>query len=74
MEVTILLIGPFRIGRFEEEVRGYLSATCVQEVIDGLHLPMPLLGTVLVNGIHAGVEDLLHDGDTVCFLPFLDGG
>jgi molybdopterin converting factor small subunit len=74
MNVTVILVGPFRINRFHEEVREYPSATCVQDVIDDLKLPIPLLGTVLINGIHAGVEDLLHDGDTVCLLPFMDGG
>jgi hypothetical protein len=29
---------------------------------------------VLINEIRAGIEDMLHDGDTVCLLPFIDGG
>jgi hypothetical protein len=43
-------------------------------VVDELLIPDPLLGIVLINDIHAGVEDLLHDGDTLCLLPFIDGG
>ena len=74
MNVTVLLVGPFKLGRFQEEVREYPAATCVRQVIDELKLPIPLLGTVLINGSHARVEDLLHDGDTVCLLPFMDGG
>ena len=74
MKVTVMLVGPFKTGRFQEEVRDYPPATCVRQVIDELQLPMPLLGTVLVNGSHAGVDDQLHDGDTVCLLPFMDGG
>lgn len=74
MKVTIQLIGTFRIGRFEEVVREYPSATSVREIIDELRLSTPLLGTVLVNGIHAGFEDSLKDGDTVCLLPILGGG
>ena len=74
MNVTVILVGPFRIGRFKEEVREYPPATYVREVIDELRIPNPLLGSVLINGIHAAVEDLLHDGDTLCLLPFMDGG
>lgn len=74
MKVTIQLIGTFRIGRFEEVVREYPSATSVREIIDELRLSTPLLGTVLVNGIHAGFEDSLKNGDTVCLLPILGGG
>jgi molybdopterin converting factor small subunit len=74
MNVTIQLVGPFRSGRFKDAVREYPSATCVREVVDELEIPLSLLGIVLINGIHAGVEDLINDGDTVCFLPFIDGG
>ena len=74
MQLTVILVGPFKLGRFQEEVREYPPATCARDVIAELQVPMPLLGTVLINGIHAGIEDLLHDGDTVCLLPFMDGG
>lgn len=74
MKVTIRLVGTFRIGRFKEEVREYPSATCVRKVVDELRIPSPLLGIVLINDIHAGVEDVLNDGDTVCLLPLIDGG
>jgi molybdopterin converting factor small subunit len=74
MKVTIQLIGTFRIGRFEEVVREYPSATSVREIVDELRITYPLLGIVLINGAHAGIEDVLNDGDTVCLLPFIDGG
>ncbi len=74
MDVTIKLVGPFRIDRFKQAVREYPSGTCVREIIDELRIPLHLLGIVLVNGIHAGVEDMLKDGDNVCLLPFIDGG
>ncbi|MDD2850665.1 MAG: MoaD/ThiS family protein [Desulfuromonadaceae bacterium] len=74
MNVTVKLVGIFRTGRFKEAVRKYPPATCVREVVDDLRIPTPLLGIVLINDIHARVEDLLVDGDTVCLLPLLDGG
>ena len=74
MKVIINLVGPFRIGRFKEAVREYSSGTCVSEIVNELSIPLRLLGIVLINNIHAGVEDVLKDGDTVCLLPFIDGG
>lgn len=74
MNVTIKLVGTFRIGRFKEAVHEYPSATRVREIVDELRIPTPLLGIILVNDMHAGIEDVLHDGDTVSLLPLLDGG
>jgi sulfur carrier protein ThiS len=74
MTVTIQLVGVFRSGRFNEADREYPAATRVQEVIVELGIPRPLLGIVLINGIHAGIEDILSDGDTLCLLPLIDGG
>ena len=74
MHVTVKLVGIFRTGRFHEAVREYPSDTSVREVVDELRIPDPLLGIVLINEIHAGVEDVLNDGDTLCLLPLLDGG
>ena len=74
MNVTIKLVGIFQIGRFKDAVREYPAGVCVRNVIDELQIPTHLLGTVLVNEIHAGVEDVLADGDAVCLLPFIDGG
>jgi len=74
MRVTIQLVGIFRIDRFKEAVREYPFATCVNDVLEELRLPTPLFGTALINGRHASLEDQLFDGDTLCLLPFLDGG
>jgi len=74
MNVTIKLVGPFRIARFKEAVHEYPVGTCVSEVVDELRIPNGLLGIVLINDIHADVDDLLNDGDTLCLLPFIDGG
>jgi molybdopterin converting factor small subunit len=74
MNVTIKLVGTFQIGRFKETVRKYPTATCVRVVVEELRIPDPLLGIVLINEIHTGVEDILKDGDTLCLLPLIDGG
>jgi hypothetical protein len=74
MYVTVKLVGIFRIGRFNEAAREILPGTRVGEVADELGIPDQLLGIVLINDIHAGVNDVLDDGDTLCLLPLLDGG
>lgn len=74
MNVTIKLVGIFRISRFKETVLEYPVATCVREVMEELRIENSLLGIVLINGVHASVKDVLNDGDTVCLLPLLDGG
>lgn len=74
MKVTIKLVGTFRTGRFKEATREYPPATPVLNLIEEFRIPASLLGTVLINDIHAGVDDYLNDGDTVTLLPFIDGG
>jgi len=74
MTVTVELVGAFRVGRFKKEVRELPSGTRVRDVVDELNIPGPLLGIVLINDVHAGVEDFLHDSDRLCLLPFIDGG
>ncbi len=74
MRVTVKLIGIFQTGRFKEAVCEYPADTCVRKVVDELLIPDPLLGIVLINDVHAGIDDLLHEGDTLCLMPLLDGG
>lgn len=74
MKITIKLAGIFRINRFKEEVREYPGVTSVQNLVEDLQIPDFMIGIILINGLHAKREDLLHEGDTVCLLPLLDGG
>lgn len=74
MQITVKLVGVFKIGRFGEEIREYPQAISVADVVEELGIPYPLLGIVLINDIHAGVGHKLEDGDSLCLLPFIDGG
>ena len=74
MKIRIKLAGVFRINRFKEEDRTYLPGITVREVVEDLRLPEHLLGIVVINGMHAGVEDVLQDGDTLALFPLLGGG
>jgi hypothetical protein len=74
MKITVKLVGVFCIGRFKKDVQKYPSGIKVVEVIDNLHLPKDVLGIILINGVHAGEQDILKDGDNLSLLPLLDGG
>jgi len=74
MDIKVRLVGCFRVGRFVEEARQYRIGTSIREVVDCLELPEQVLGIVLVNGVHAGLENRLQDGDCLTILPILGGG
>ncbi len=74
MQITVSLHGVFRIDRFKRETLPFPDDSTVQDVIDSLKIPEKLLGTTLINKIHAKPTDVLHDGDTLMILPLLEGG
>jgi sulfur carrier protein ThiS len=74
VQVTIKLHGVFRLGRCKEMPRDYPPGTRVRQVVDDLDIPQQLLGIVLINGKHAGIDELLREGDVLSLLPFIDGG
>lgn len=74
MQVTLKLVGVFCIGRFKEERRSYPEMTTLSDIIGDLGIPLPLLGIILINGTHAGINDPFREGDTITLLPLIDGG
>jgi len=72
--IRVKLYGVFRIGRFKEESREYPPGTIPRDLVEQLRIPGSLLGIVLINGVHAGLDDVLQDGDAVALLPVLGGG
>ncbi|WP_429885283.1 MoaD/ThiS family protein [Geoalkalibacter halelectricus] len=74
MKVRIKLHGVFRRGRFKDEIRDYPAGTRVVDVVRELGFSDQLLGTVIINDMHADIEQELKDGDCLMLLPLLDGG
>ena len=74
MQVKVRLVGAFQLGRFKEQLCRYPIGTSVQDVVDQLELPKQILGIVLINGIHAGFETILQEGDSLTVMPILEGG
>ena len=74
IKINVKLVGMFRIGRFKEKLLEYPSGTRVFDIVDDLQLPKDVLGIILINGVHAGEQDSLKEGDALSLLPMLDGG
>lgn len=73
MHVTVKLYASFSIGRFDTEVRNYPDGATIAFIAEALGLPTSNI-IILRNGIHAPVDSVLQEGDTVSLLPLLDGG
>jgi molybdopterin converting factor small subunit len=50
------------------------SGMTVGSLVDGLRIPREKVNTVFVNGLHAGWEKPLCDGDRVGVFPAVAGG
>jgi len=74
MQVTVSLHGVFRIDRFKLKSLEFPTGSSAQNAIDNLQIPADLLGTILINNLHAKADDILHDGDTLMLIPLLEGG
>jgi molybdopterin converting factor small subunit len=74
MRVTVKLHGPFRDGRFREEVRDVPAGATARTVAELLQIAARAVGIVLIGGAHAGLDDALAEGDVVSLLPYMGGG
>lgn len=74
MQIRLCLYGVFRRNRSAETLRELPAGTRVAAVVESLELPDHLLGIILVNGLHAGLETVLQEGDSLSLLPMVDGG
>jgi molybdopterin converting factor small subunit len=74
VKIKVRLHGVFRIDRFKEEVRDYPPGTTARAVVEQLQIPPRLVGTVLIGGVHAGMDQQLAEGDVLSILPILGGG
>jgi sulfur carrier protein ThiS len=73
MHVTVKLYASFCIGRFGTAVREYPDGSTLSTIAQDLGIPPEYL-IHLRNGCHAPLDEAVQDGDTVSFLPMLDGG
>ncbi len=74
MQIKVKLIGAFRVDRFKEQDGEYPAGITAEKIIEQLHIPRRALGTVLINGVHSRIDDIVNEGDTIALLPILGGG
>jgi molybdopterin converting factor small subunit len=74
MRIEVKLYGVFRIGRFKDDVREVPRGAGASAIAEQLQIPLGRVGTVLIGGIHATLDDPLRDGDVLSLLPILGGG
>ena len=74
MKVTVKLFVSFQIGRFNQELREYPDQTLIGSVVRELNVPEEEVGILLLNAVHAKLEQPLSDGDILAIFPLVGGG
>lgn len=74
MQITVRLFLAFRTGRFNTRELDYPEGSTVRQVADALELRESDIGTAIVNGREAELDQPLAAGDTVLLFPLVGGG
>lgn len=74
MKVTVKLFASFQTGRFKQELREYPDQTLIGTVVKELDIPEREIGILLLNAVHAKLEQPLSDGDILAIFPLVGGG
>ena len=74
MQVTVKLYASFRWKLSGEAVRQCQPGARVVDIVRELEISVHEVGIVLLNGIHAALEDTLNEGDVVSLMPLMGGG
>lgn len=74
MQITVKLFATFRNDRFKVALQELSVGTDCRTIVLGLGLTVEEIGVVMVNGRHATLDHVLHDGDTLSLFPLVGGG
>jgi sulfur-carrier protein len=74
MQITVKLFATFRNGRFKVAGQEHPAGTDCRRVMLSLGLTEEEIGVVMINGRHATLDQLLHEGDTLSLFPLVGGG
>lgn len=74
MKVTVKLFASFQTGRFKIEIREYPDQTLISTVVRELNIPEGEVGILLLNAVHAKLDQPLDDGDLLAIFPLVGGG
>lgn len=74
MQVNVKLFASFQAGRFQQEFRDYPEQTLIGTVVRELNIPEDEVGILLLNAVHAKLDQPLSDGDLLAIFPLVGGG
>lgn len=74
MKVTVKLFASFQKGRFKQELRDYPDQTLIGTVVRELKIPEAEVGILLLNAVHAKMDQPLKEGDLLAIFPLVGGG
>lgn len=74
MNVTVKLFSSFRIRWGKEIIGEYPQGASVADIAAAIGIPADTPFIKLVNGRHASLNDIVHEGDVVTFMPLIGGG
>lgn len=74
MKITVKLFATLQLGRFEQEEMSLEQDTQVSSVLERLGISRQDAAIIFINGIHAEVNSVLKEGDTLAIFPPIGGG
>lgn len=74
MQITVKLFATFRNDRFKVALQTMPVGADCRTIVLGLGLTEEEIGVLLVNGRHAALDYILHEGDTLSLFPLVGGG
>ena len=79
MKIHLRLFAHFRSHLSDEQggresLITMANGQTIAHLIEQLGIPLDLPKVILLNGMQKGLEDELHDGDTVSIFPPVAGG
>jgi molybdopterin converting factor small subunit len=74
MNIVVKLFATFRNERFKISDQQHPVGTDCRTIMASLGLTEEEIGVVMINGRHATLDQVLHDGDTLSFFPLVGGG
>lgn len=73
MTITIKLFDSFRDNRFKISAQEHPEGTDCRKIMLDLGITEDEMGTVLINGRHVSLDQVLIDGDTLSMFPLIGG-
>ena len=74
MTVEVKLFATFRDDNFKKKTIEMPDGCTVAEILKDLKIEFDQIGILLVNGLRAGMEQVLEENDVLAVFPAIGGG